>query len=203
MEGLGEAAYLEVGMDPEAPHVLRLARALLGPDAVQRGARPIDGPAALIRVYDRWRIVVGRSVPPLAALFAVGHELGHWLLRRAGYDGADEEQAADYLGAALIAPRRAFLRARRAFGDELPDLAEALALTETATALRMGEVERVPLAVVAPARVRTRGPEAWVWPSEPTLRAWARRPARGLRKVRLTDDRARVLLDASALDVPA
>lgn len=203
LEGLANAAYREANLDPEHPHVLRVARALLGPDAIQRGPRPIGGPAALIRVYDSWRIIVGRAVPPRYALFAVGHELAHWLLRRANYDGDDEERAADYLGAALVAPRVAFVRARRCFGDDLPALAEALSMTETGAALRLGEVTRMPLAVVSPARVRVRGPDEWAWPSESTLRGWTRRPAPGIRKVRLTDDRGRTMLDASSFDVAA
>jgi Zn-dependent peptidase ImmA (M78 family) len=38
----------------------------------------------------------------------VAHELGHWALRRAGE--LDTEQAASYVGAALLLPRRQFLR---------------------------------------------------------------------------------------------
>lgn len=181
-------------MDVERPHVPRLARALLGPDAIVRGPRPLHAPAALVRVGDAWRIILSRSLLPLYALFAVGHELGHWLLARHGYDGDDEERAADYLGAALLAPRRAFLAARRALGDDLPALADALSMTETGAALRLGEVLGVPLAVVAPARVRVRGPKEWVWPDEGTLRRWARRPAPGVRKTKLRDDPRRVML---------
>lgn len=200
LEGIAEAAYDEVELDPERPHVPRLARALLGPDAIQRGPRPLHAPAALIRIGSAWRIVLSRSLPPRYALFAVAHELGHWLLARYGHvgddalDGMGEERAADYLGAALLAPRRTFLTARRALGNDLPELADAFALTETGAALRLGEVLRLPLAVVAPQQVRVRGPAEWVWPDERTLRQWARRPAPGLRKTRLTDDPRRVVL---------
>lgn len=194
LEGIVDAAYREAGLDPERPHLVRLARALLGDDAIVRGPRPVHGPAALVRVGESWHIVLSRSLPRLYALFAVGHELGHWLLRREGYDGHDEERAADYIGGALLAPRSAFLAARRALGDELPALAEAFSMTETGAALRLGEVLRLPLAVVAPARVRVRGPDEWVWPDEGTLRRWARRPVPGLRKTKLTDDPRRVVL---------
>jgi hypothetical protein len=141
--------------------------------------------------------VIARHLPPLYAHFAIAHEIGHYLLRRARFVGDDEERAADYLGAALIAPRRAFLAARRAMGDDLPNLARTFGMTETAAALRLGEVCHVPLAVVAPQTVRVRGPEEWVWPDESTLRRWARGLAQpGIRKVRLTDDPRRVVLDA-------
>lgn len=197
LEGIANAAYVEAGLDSSQPSVPRLARALLGADAIQRGPRPLHAPAALIRVGESWRIILARSLPRLCAMFAVGHELGHWLLARHGYDGADEERAADHLGAALLAPRRAFLTARRALGEDLPTLAEAFSMTETGAALRLGEVTGVPLAVVAPMQVRVRGPEGWVWPDEPTLRKWARRPVPGLRKTTLIDDPRRVVLDVA------
>lgn len=199
-EGLADAAYRDAGLDPTQPNVPRLVRALLGRGAVRRGPRPVRGPAALIRVGESWRIMLARGLPALVAHFAVAHELGHWLLRRHGYAGDDEERAADYLGAALLAPRRAFLAARRALGDDLPALAEAFGTTETSAALRLGEVCSVPLAVVAPQTVRVRGPEEWVWPDEGTLRRWARGLAPGLRKVRLTDDPRRVVLDAEDVE---
>jgi hypothetical protein len=196
LEGLADAAYEMAGLDPERPHITRLARALLGPRAVQRGPRPLHGPAALVRVGSEWRIMLARSLPTLPAVFAVAHELAHWLLARTGYVGTNEERSADALGAALLAPRRAFQAARRVHGEALHELAAAFDVTETCAALRLGEVERRPLAVVAPSSVRVRGPEEWVWPDETTLRRWARRPAPGLRRARLRDDPRRVLLEA-------
>lgn len=195
LEGIADDAYRMAGLDAENPNVSRLARALLGANALRRGPRPIAGPAALVRVNDDWHIFLSRSLPPLYALFAIAHELGHWLFARHGYDGDNEERDADRLGGALQAPRRAFLSARRAFGNNLPAIANAFSITETGAALRLGEVERHPLAVIAPATVRVRGPEEWVWPDESTLRRWAKRPAPGLRNTRLTDDPRRVLLD--------
>ena len=201
LEGISDAAYEQAGLDPDRPHVPRLARALLGPGAIQRGPRPLHAPAALVRVGDAWRIIVARSLPPLYALFAVGHELGHYLLARHGYDGDDEERAADYLAGALLAPRRTFATAHRALGDDLPALAGAFSMTETGAALRLGEVTRAPLAVVSPQRVRVRGPDTWVWPDERTLRAWVHRPMPGLRKTRLTDDPRRVVLGVDDADI--
>ena len=194
LEGIADAAYREAGLDPETPHITRLARALLGPTAIMRGPRPIHGPAALIRVKDDWRIVISRSLPAIYATFAVGHELGHWLLARSGYRGDDEEASADYLAGALLAPRRAFISAWRAMGDDFAALAETFSMTETGAALRLGEVLRVPLAVISPALVRVRGPDEWVWPAESVVRGWSRKGAPGLRKVRLTDDPRRVVL---------
>lgn len=200
LEGIAEAAYVEARMDPERPHITRLARALLGTDAVLRGPRPVAGPAALFRYGSQWRIAVASSLPVEKALFAIGHELGHYLLARAGYREPDEEASADYLGGALLAPRPAFYAATRALGTNLCALAETFTMTETAVALRVGEVCRKPLAVVAPARVRVRGPVEWVWPDDMTIRRWAHRPRPGLRKVRLRDDPRRVVLEDQRID---
>lgn len=194
-EGLAEEAYARAGLDPEAPHVPRLVRALLGPASVVRGPRPVHAPAALYRLGDRWRIVVGRHVPSAYALHALAHELGHYLLRGAGLNEAEEEAAADYLGACLIAPRPAYRAALRSLGPDVRRLAEAFGTTETGAALRVGEVTGRPLVVVAPHRVRVRGPEEWAWPDEATLRAWARRARPGLRKTKLRDDPRRVVLE--------
>jgi hypothetical protein len=191
LEGIAEARYSDAGLDPAEADLPRLVRALLGV-AVERGPRPISGPAALYRVGPAWRIVVSSKLPLPYARFWVAHELAHWILRDEGLDDRDEA-AADYLGAALLAPRRGFLSAVRE-GLELPDLAERYGLTETGAALRVGETTGRPLVVVAPARVRARGSEWWVWPPEPTLRAWARRGGPGLARVRLADDPRRVML---------
>lgn len=195
LEGIASAAYDEAEVDVDRPDVVRLARKLLGKDAIVRGPRPLHGPAALVRVGNDWRIILSRSMPAQYELFAIGHELGHWLIARHGYRAEDEERAADFLGGALLAPRRAFLAARRALGEDLEALAAAFRTTETGAALRLAEVTGQPLAVVAPQRVRVRGPEEWAWPDEGTLRLWARRPAPGLRKTRLKDDPRRVVLD--------
>jgi hypothetical protein len=72
-------------------------------------------------------------------------------------------------------------------------------MTQTAAALRVGEADQLPLAVVAKV-VRTRGPEAFQWPGEDVLRRWATKPPPGLARARLTDDPKRVVLVADVLD---
>ena len=115
-----------------------------------------------------------------------GHELGHELLEEAGV-GPHEytEEDCDYLGAAMVIPRRC-----------VRDDAQALALShktsETLALLRIGEVLGEPVAVVAPLTVRARGEAQWPEPS--VLRSWSRRPRPGLRAVRLQDDRQRIAL---------
>lgn len=99
-------------------------------------------------------------------------------MRREGL--ADCEEAADYIGAAIQAPRQAFRARLRAVGQDMTQLALPFAITETSAALRLGEVEGLPLAVVAPKSVRVRGPAEWVWPDAETLRTWTRKPVPGL-----------------------
>lgn len=198
LEGLAIATYERAGIDPAKPvSPLRVARKLLGDDAIVRPPSMLGPPAALIAIDGERRIAVKRSVPIEYARFFVGHELGHLVLEREGYVGDDVEVCCDYFAAALIAPRPAVFGLQRAFGFDLPEIARAAGSTQTWAALRCAEVLRLPLAVIA-ATVRVRGPEEWIWPEEETLRRWARRPPSGLAKTTLTDDRRRVVLVADS-----
>lgn len=89
--------------------------------------------------------------------FATAHELGHWLLDEHGLDARDED-AANYLAAALLMPRCHFAAAVRALSDDIPALAQAFGVTQTAALLRLGEIGAVELSVVrTPFRVYVRG----------------------------------------------
>lgn len=115
---------------------------------------------------------------------------------RERYHGEDVEQLANAIAAGIIIPRRAFRRAIAVYGRDLVELAGAFGTSQTLTALREAEIDRLPRAVVTPETVRVRGPEEWVWPDERTVRAWARRPMPGVRKTVLTDAPRRVVVDA-------
>lgn len=146
----------------------------------------------LARHGERWFIGIRRSLPEAYREHTIGHELAHWWARTNGV--VDSEEQADYVGAALLMPRAAFTERAQATGCDLSALAAAFATTETAAALRLGELWREPLAVVAPSSVRVRGPEEWSWPDTDTVRRWARNGRPGLSKTRLQDDRRRVVL---------
>ena len=81
-------------------------------------------------------------------------------------------------------------------GLELAPLANSYSLTQTAAALRFGEVTRRPVMVVTPRRLLSRG-SAWVWGrTEQDIRhlaAEAPLPP-GVRRLRLTDEGRRVAL---------
>lgn len=205
LEGVAEAILREGGQeDDEAPRLGRLATSLLGPGAIEYAPIRLPGDGALIRIHDSWRIYLRRGLPIERRAFTIAHEIAEWWLRvRERYQGADVEQAADYIGAAIMTPRRAFARALSAHGRDFRELATDFGTSQTLVALRDAELAHVPRAVVTPALVRVRGPEAWVWPDETVLRRWARGGAPGLRKVRLTDDPRRVVLDVDELDATA
>ncbi len=197
LEGIGEAILRFGDQQTDAPPQLgALVAAHLGPDAIEYAAH-LRGDGALVRIYDDWRIYVRRGLPVERRAFAIAHELAEWWLRvRERYEGENVEHAANYIAAAILTPRRAFRLAIEDLGSDFGELASAFRVTETHAALREAEIAILPRAVVSPALVRVRGPESWAWPDEGTVRGWARRPIPGVRKVRLTDDPRRVVLDA-------
>jgi hypothetical protein len=189
----GEAALLlrQGGQDDGGPpRVLELARAALGPggiEAVPHRALPGDG--CLATVQGERRIYVRTGLSPLRLRWVVAHELGHLSLCLDS-SSRQNEDACDAFAAALLLPRRGFQVALREVGANYSKLARWFVATESCVALRLGEVTDVPLALVAPARVRTRGAE-FAWPAD--LRA-ARMP--GVRRATLRDDRRRVVMRA-------
>jgi hypothetical protein len=189
----GEAALLlrQGGQDDGGPpRVLELARAILGRggvEAVPHRALPGDGCLAVVQ--GERRIYVRTGLEPVRLRWVVAHELGHLAL---GLDSSsrDNEDACDAFAAALLLPRRAYQAALREVGVSYTKLARWFVTTESCAALRLGEVTDVPLALVAPARVRTRGAD-FAWPAELVA---GRIP--GVRRATLRDDRRRVVMRA-------
>lgn len=197
LEGLATSLYTRLRLDPAKPvSTFVLAQKLTGHE-VFRPANMIGALAQTWTQAGQRRIAVKRRLPVEYARFFAGHEVGHLLLDEAGYRGEDTEVCADYLGAALMAPRPALVALHRAFGFDLSAISIEVGATETWAALRVGEVLRIPVAVVAPI-IRVRGPENWVWGTDTDVRRLARLPQsklpRGLVKTKLTDDPRRVVL---------
>jgi hypothetical protein len=201
LEAIALATYRRAKRDPGRPmSTFALARAV---DVEVLRLRDMAGaPAGRGTSNGKRFIAVKQRLPEAYARFFAAHELAHFLLDEEGYDAEDLETCCDYLGAALMAPRPAVIGLKSAFGLDPRAIAKEVGGTETMAALRVGEVLRIPLAVVAPI-VRVRGPEEWVWPSVPELRRLARlaprKLPRGLAKTKLTDDPRRVLLVADDL----
>ena len=186
LEGLATGLYLDLGLDPqEAESPATIARKWLGADALVVAPATLRVPACTFFVAGARRIAVKPHLPPAARRFWIAHELGHAILARAGEE--DSERAADYLGAALMAPRPLAL----AYDDDWRSLAADIGSTQTLAALRTAEVLGLPRAVVTPQRVYLRGPESFVWPL--ARRQIERFP--GVRKTPLTDDERRFVLD--------
>lgn len=134
---------------------------------------------------------VRAGLPRAIEEWTIGHELGHW----AGL-GQDEEAAANYVGAALQMPRRAFLRALAERPDAWHELGPLFGATSTSAAIRAAELEDRALAVVTPGRVY---PHLIHLP-EPEIRRLARDGAPGLARTRLEDDPRRIVLEAEIVD---
>lgn len=193
--------YERLGLPPEEPvDTFRLARKLLGPEAIVRGTSIVGMPAKLFVVNGERRIAVNRRLAIPYAQFYVGHELGHVLCSEIGYVADDLEAVCDHLGAALMAPLPAVRAMLKIFGRDHEAIADEVGSTQTWAALRIAEFLAIPRAVVTPKKLYVRGPETWQWASEPEVRRLARVERPGVSKVRLTDDPRRVLIDIDDRD---
>lgn len=203
VEGLAVAFYDRLGFDPAVPvDTFRLARKLLGPDAIERGTSIVGLPAKLFVVNGQRRIAVSRKLAVPYARFFVGHELGHVVLDELGYRDDDVERVCDMFGAAILAPIPAVNAMLRAFGRDHEAIADEVGSTQTWAALRVAECLRIPRAIITPAKLYVRGPEEFEWGTEDSLRRIARgRSAPGITKVKLTDDPRRVVIDVEESEV--
>lgn len=187
LEGLAISLYDRLGLDPaEAESPLTLARRWLGADAIVLAPATQRAPAVTFRVHGQLKIAI-KPLPPEYRRFWVAHELGHILLGEPGSGHEDGERAADYVAAALMAPRPYAL----AYGDDWRALAADVGCTQTQSALRTAETLHVPRAVITPHRVYVRGPDGFVWPL--ARRSIVRMP--GVKKTPLDDDPERLVVD--------
>lgn len=84
--------------------------------------RPRIGAHAHLR---RDVIIFDPTEPPDALAYLIAHECGHWLLHDEGWvnlERSTEERAASRIAAALLLPRRAYLRDLRRVGWNIADL---------------------------------------------------------------------------------
>jgi Zn-dependent peptidase ImmA (M78 family) len=163
-----------------------LARAL-GLEIYQSKGLKLPGGAALSTWNGKRYIALASGLDRVRARFLVLHEIAEYVFR----EKHDEriEHACNAVAAALAMPRGAFARAVRSEGEEPERLAEIFAVTQTAAALRIGEVTDHPLVALSKSFVWVRGRE-WTWPDEPELRRIMRSGRPGVRVVRLEPRRA-------------
>lgn len=190
IEGDALALIRRAGFDDdETPHPAAVAECTLGLGSVRAvHAHALPGVAALARVYGQPRIFVRVRADVSLQRWAIAHELGHLVL---GIDAP--EPVADRFAACLVMPRRAFVAAVRIVGADWQELAARFVCSQSAVALRYGELIQQPLVLVTPRSVRVRG-EPWGWPSSDALRRIARKQMPGLARATLTDDARRVVL---------
>lgn len=174
------------------PSIATLVRRLLG---VSPRLVSMKTEASLAMVEGQPRIFVRRGTRPTRARWLAGHELAEWWYARVGYRGEDIEERCDALGAALVIPRPAFVRAWRTYGDDPAEIATALDTTQSLALLRLGECIGTPVVLLRPGGPIVRGSE-FVWPCEAELRRAAKIGRPGLRKVQMTDEPPRVGLFA-------
>jgi len=173
LEGIAVAAVERAGLDPHEPqNPIELAEGL-GLVVLMDRWPGMRGPAVLARVSGEHRVYLRPGLPTVTKRWAVAHETAHHLL------GGGDEDMADRLAAALLAPLPAALRACRAKGPSYFDLARALGTTASAAALRWSETTGVPLALVTPVRVRVRG-APFAWPAPAAIRGLVKAVPRGL-----------------------
>lgn len=191
----GEAALLMREVGEEVPYARELAEYHLGPDCFVcwPGA---TRDAELVFLEGRMRIRLRRGLSHQRRRWAIMHEIAEWhLLERLRYRESDIEVCAEAITAALVMPRGPFRRMLAEVGTDFAALAEAFCATQTAAALRYGEVTRTPLAVVGPGILRVRGDER-AWLADPDLVRWHANegPPSGVQLRPLTDDPRRVVL---------
>lgn len=196
VEALAVEFYRRLRLDPERPvDTFRLARLLLGADAIERGAALVGEPARVFSLRGQRRIAISRKLSTEYAQFYIGHELGHIVCDELRYRDDDIEMVCDMFGAAVMAPMPAVRALLRAFGRDHEAIADEVCATQTWAALRIAECLGIPRAVLTPARVYARGPEDFVWGPERELRKLARVERPGIRKAKLTDDPRRLVID--------
>lgn len=163
----------------DVPGAMVLATALLGHGSVV-AVPPVEvwgegeaTPDGIILLRD--------DLAPARRDFVILHEVAEIWVQRRGCrfgDYREKEIACDAIAGALLAPTDAFREAADEHMQDFERLAFDFGATQTAMALRLGEVTQVPVRVFRPGLVRTRG-LAFDW------------DAGGARRVDLTDEHGR------------
>lgn len=161
--------------EDELPLAAEIAVRLLGPTGLIYGH-----PAAGARLEGH-TVLVPKNHPDQN--FVIAHELGEWALKhiaRFRGESAKKEEAANYIAAAIIAPRPAVKAAYECFGEDVATMGRAFAMSCTATVLRLAEVRGDERAVVTSKsqNVIVRNPQRVDW-ADPKILRVAGRLARG------------------------
>lgn len=153
--------------------------AMLGIPVVFTRPPDVHGEGEIEPYRGDFRILLLTGLSPQESSFAAAHEISHVWFRRTGaafLTQDDEEDAADQVAAALLMPAALLLRSFILHDPDFPALALEYGVSQTAMALRFGELTGQPVAIVGASRPLFRG--------QPPV---APGPVSCLRLVRLTD----------------
>lgn len=155
------------------PGPVALAEAVLGHGSV-RGVDMLPGDVAIVDDV----ILVRRRTDPSSCAARISRALARiWMQRMLAHPS---EHFCSTLGAFLLLPHHAVVRALEMVGPDAPRLATAFVAPEAAVALRIAEIIGRPTLLVTPACVRVRG-LPWPWPETAAgLRAIAAHAGPGL-----------------------
>lgn len=155
----------------------------------------VFGDAELLQRGRKHVIHVRNDLSPERLAFSLFHEISHrWMGDYCIKAHLEEERKASAVAAALQMPVGSFLDDLLLASEDLAWLARKYGATQTAAALRFGEVTGRSVAVITPARVRFAG-QPRLWPDAEGLRQLA---ARGVvRAVPLTDEPNRLAIVAA------
>jgi hypothetical protein len=187
LEQIAENVHREAGSGPsENRRPSAIIRQLYGIAAIVL----VPGLLELARVeltHGQRVFVLREETPTPIRQWLLAHEIAHlW--------GVDDEDEADYVGAAIQMRRGCFVSAQEVERDEWVAHAARFCVTSTSAVLRAGELEERRVAVVTRSTIHRRG----VWgDDDETLRAWARSGGGpGIKATKLPDVRGRVVLEA-------
>lgn len=168
LEGVAESLLDEVALDEppvDAFEVAAMCGLRLRPHVTRESAQRADV------------IYFNPADPPRRQQAVVAHELGHWALRRSGEE--DDEDAADYVSRAILAPRRALDRDLRRTWNPVELQARHLNAPAAWIAERIVHLRDAVATVIDEGKVTRRIVSPWIARPERfgRISAWERRLA--------------------------
>lgn len=155
LEGIAQAIRSRAGLrSDEYADITRIATSLVGEGNLIADPS-LRGATYLVDLGDKFQILARLDADDLR--FRVMHECAHVALRRlagARLEAHDEERAANYIAAAIMAPAQVVSSAYRQLGEEPVQLAFAFGMSQTAVTMRLAEVLGDERAVVTTGRTR-------------------------------------------------
>lgn len=161
LEANAEQLRSELSIDDEDVH----PRVLIVKCGIELSpTRPRTGPC-----FTGARVYYDPTARPERQAGTMGHELGHFVNRR--YGDEDSERAAAFVGAALIVPRRALVRALKRHGRDVDALrSDFRHASAELLARRIADIrDDVVVTIVDGRRVRARVAAPWMAPPGPGL----------------------------------